>query len=131
MQKVKDVIQRENILLHTKDKVSDALQLMKDKCVNGAPVVDEEGKLSGMIVKADIYRFMMDPGHLLSYTLDLVMTKNVVFARPEDTLPRVAQIISDKDVIALPIVDEDNIVIGMITIQDLLKAFIQNCKEMH
>ncbi len=54
---ISDIMNTHVIILKPKDSVKKALDLMNDNNINGAPVVNEEGNLIGMIVKADIYRF--------------------------------------------------------------------------
>ena len=130
MKTVRDVMNPERILLGKKETVRDALQLMTEHKVNGAPVVDSAGKLAGMVVKADIYRFLIDPGHIDSYTLDLVMSKDVVTTSPDEHLADVAKKIIAKDVIALPVI-ENEFVLGVITIQDLMRAFIVYCEALN
>ncbi len=51
---------------------------MSENNINGAPVANEEGNLIGMIVKADIYRFLMEEGHYDTCPVEWVMTKEVL-----------------------------------------------------
>jgi predicted transcriptional regulator len=61
--KVKDIMNTDVITVKPSDTVGKALQIMKDKKINGTPVVNDRNILLGIVVKADIYRFLIQPGH--------------------------------------------------------------------
>jgi CBS domain-containing protein/mannitol/fructose-specific phosphotransferase system IIA component (Ntr-type) len=61
------------------------------------------------------------PSHLAVRDL---MTPQVLSARPEQTLGDVARIMMDKDVRALPVVDDNGALVGMVTHRELLKYLI-------
>ena len=47
------------ITVKPSDTVGKALQIMKNKKINGTPVVNDRNILLGIVVKADIYRFLI------------------------------------------------------------------------
>jgi CBS domain-containing protein len=103
--------------------IDKALELMNSFKQNGMPVVDDNKKLVGMVVKADIYRFMIQPGHYDSCPVEWVMSKSVVVAHPDEDLITVAKRLRENDIIAMPVVDNDEVV-GIVSIEDLLDYFI-------
>lgn len=103
--------------------IDKALELMNSFKQNGMPVVDDNKKLVGMVVKADIYRFMIQPGHYDSCPVEWVMSKSVVVAHPDEDLITVAKRLRENDIIAMPVVDNDAVV-GIVSIEDLLDYFI-------
>lgn len=115
----------EIVTVYEDDTIKKALDIMMDKKVNGTPVVNKEGFLQGMIVKADIYRFMTQPGHYDSCPVEWVMTRNVVTAKSSEDISSVGKRLREFDIIAMPIIDEDNRVIGIISIEDLLDFFLK------
>ena len=76
-----------------------------------------------MVVKADIYRFMIQPGHYDSCPIECVMSKSVVIAHPDEDLITVAKRLRENDIIAMSVVDNDEVV-GIVSIEDLLDYFI-------
>jgi CBS domain-containing protein len=55
-----------------------------------------------------------------------VMTKNVVTCRPDDDLNKVASLLVKKSINRLPVVDEEDHVVGIITRGDIVQAFAHN-----
>ncbi|SHK32055.1 CBS domain-containing protein [Anaerobranca californiensis DSM 14826] len=122
--KIKDLMKREVITITKEESVEKALNIMKMNNINGMPVVDEMGNLEGFVVKADIYRFLIEPGHYEVCPVDWVMAKEVVTVSPEESLLKGAKILRDNDIIALPVV-EGRKVVGIISIEDILDYCIE------
>mgnify|MGYP003773041261 CR=1 FL=1 len=112
------------VLVKPKDIVEKVLNIMEDQNLNGIPVVDEGNHLQGIIVKADIYRFLIDPGHYESCPVEWVMTKEVVKAYVDEDIIDVAKRLRDNDIIALPVLDED-VVVGIVSIEDFVDHYIE------
>lgn len=121
--KVKHIMNKITIYFNEEDTVMYALNKMNEEKINGAPVVNKENEVTGMIVKADIYRFLSSLGHTEEYPLDLVMTKHVISAHPEEDIKTVALRLRKNDIIAMPVVDNDNLK-GFVTIEDILDYLI-------
>ena len=124
---IKDI---SNLHFHTINKnisVDEALNLMNTINVNGIPVVDDNTKLVGIVVKADAYRFLTKPGHYVDYPVELIMTKRVVTAQYDDDIINVAKRLREHNIIAMPVLKGDT-VIGIITIENLLDYFLK-CED--
>lgn len=117
--KISQLLKPNPTVFKGQDTVEHVLSVMNEKKINGAPVVDEENNLIGMVVKADIYRFLIEPGRFDSYPLHLVMSKQVVVASPEEELAQAAKRLRENKIIALPIV-EGRKVVGLIAIEDIV-----------
>ncbi|MGO5075171.1 CBS domain-containing protein [Clostridium sporogenes] len=125
---VSDIMNTHVIVLNPKDSIKKALNLMNENNINGTPVANEEGNLIGMIVKADIYRFLMEEGHYDTCPVEWVMTKEVFTALEEEDVISIAKKILDKDIIAMPIVDSSKKLLGIVSIEDILKSLIYKLK---
>ncbi|EPY2273874.1 CBS domain-containing protein [Clostridium sporogenes] len=125
---VSDIMNTHVIVLNPKDSIKKALNLMNENNINGSPVADEQGNLIGMIVKADIYRFLMEEGHYDTCPVEWVMTKEVFTALEEEDVTSIAKKILDKDIIAMPIVDSSKKLLGIVSIEDILKSLIYKLK---
>jgi CBS domain-containing protein len=121
--KVKEIMKASVVTVKPSDTVRRALQIMKDNKVNGTPVVDENNILLGIVVKADIYRFLIQPGHLEDCPIEWVMIKDVVRAYPDEDIIEVAKRLRKSNVIALPVVEGDYLV-GIVSIEDIVDYFI-------
>jgi len=121
--KVKDIMNTDVITVEPSDTVGKALQIMKDKKINGTPVVNDRNILLGIVVKADIYRFLIQPGHYEDCPIEWVMTKEVVRAYPDEDIIEAAKRLRSNNVIALPVVEGDYLV-GIVSIEDIVDYFI-------
>ncbi len=124
--KIREIMKSPVIVIRPDETVDRALDIMNQEKVNGTPIVDENNRLVGMIVKADIYRFLMDPGHYKSCPVEWVMTKEVIKAHADEEILDVAKRLRDYNIIALPVVEGDNDeVVGIISFEDILDYYIE------
>ena len=103
----------------TADKlVAEADELMGKYRISGVPIVDAEGKLEGILTNRDL-RFLKD----FSTPIGDVMTRDNLVTAPVGTDLKAAQEILMKHKIEkLPIVDDNGVLKGLITIKDIEKA---------
>ncbi|MBQ5319882.1 MAG: IMP dehydrogenase [Oscillospiraceae bacterium] len=98
--------------------VSEADELMGKYRISGVPVVDENKKLIGILTNRDL-RFLTD----FNIPIGDVMTKENLVTAPVGTDLAAAQnILMQHKIEKLPIVDENGILKGLITIKDIEKA---------
>lgn len=98
--------------------VSDALNIMAEYHIGGIPVVDEEGRLKGIVTNRDL-RFE----RRLDKKIDDVMTKdNLVTTHQQTDLAAAAHILQENKIEKLPVVDKNNRLVGLITYKDITKA---------
>ena len=99
-------------------KVYDAEHLMSKYRISGVPIVDENRRLVGIITNRDM-RFVRD----YSIRIGEVMTKeNLITAPVGTTLEEAEKILQEHKIEKLPLVDENYILKGLITIKDIEKA---------
>jgi len=97
--------------------VAQADILMGEYSISGVPVVEEDGKLIGIITNRDM-RFILD----MSVSVESVMTSMpLITAGKGTTLEEAGKILQKHKIEKLPIVDENNILQGLITIKDIEK----------
>lgn len=105
------------IYLSAEDSINDALQIMERYRISGVPIT-ENGKLVGILTNRDL-RFERN----FSQKIGNVMTKeNLVTAPVGTTLERAKEILQNHKVEKLPIVDDNYILKGLITIKDIEKT---------
>ena len=98
--------------------VKDALDMMSEYHIGGIPVVDKEGLLVGIVTNRDL-RFQSD----LERKIQDVMTKeNLIVTHQQADLQAASQILLEHKIEKLPVVDDDNKLIGLITYKDITKA---------
>ena len=109
--------------------VGEALALMAEYKIGGIPVVDCENYLVGIVTNRDL-RFQRDMDKLI----DDVMTKdNIITTRQSTDMEAAADILQQYKIEKLPVVDNDNKLIGLITYKDITKAKDKPfaCKDEH
>ena len=106
--------------------VAEALDLMREYHIGGIPVVDKNKKLKGIVTNRDL-RFERN----LSRPIKEIMTKKVITISEFTSFEEAADILQEYKVEKLPVVDKDNIVVGLITYKDIIKikARPNACKD--
>jgi IMP dehydrogenase len=110
-------------------KVSDALALMAEYKIGGIPVVDDEQHLVGIVTNRDL-RFQRDMNKLI----DDVMTKDHLVTTDQSTdMEAATDILQQHRIEKLPVIDNNNKLIGLITYKDITKAKDKPfaCKDSH
>jgi CBS domain-containing protein len=143
---VRDVMTK-NVLSITKyESIMEVANVLTEKNISGLPVVDKEHKVIGIITQADILSMVgVSREHtfkdLLKYMLgerlperrigDLVgdiMTSPALTIRPDANIAEAVKIMDEKRIRRLTVVDENNLLIGILTRADILKAVIKKLK---
>ncbi len=121
--KVKMVKRAENgmiidpVTISKDKKVSDALQLMKEFKIGGIPVVDQYNTLIGIVTNRDL-RFETTEKSIA----EVMTSENIVTTKQSIDLEQAAKILMKHKIEKLPVVDDDNKLIGLITYKDITKA---------
>ncbi|MFA7572865.1 MAG: IMP dehydrogenase [Lutispora sp.] len=98
--------------------IADAMELMERYRISGVPIVDEIGKLVGILTNRDL-RFETD----MSRPIHEVMTKENLIVAPVGTdLVQAESILKKHKIEKLPLVDDHGYLKGLITIKDIEKA---------
>lgn len=102
--------------------VLDAARMMNDRKI-GALVVIDEDHLMGIFTERDIMqRVVAEQRDPAGTKVANVMTTVVVCATPETTTDEMARVMREKRVRHLPVVDEHQKIIGMVSIGDINRA---------
>jgi CBS domain-containing protein len=114
---------QEVLAISPNDTIYDAMKLMANRNV-GALLVLDDGKLCGVISERDFARKLFIQNKApKEIRVNELMTKDVVYVRPEVTADQCMALMTDKRVRHLPVLDGDR-VIGVLSIGDLVKDTI-------
>jgi CBS-domain-containing membrane protein len=112
-----------------------ASKIMKEKSIGRLPVVDDKGVLQGLVSDRDIKEASPSKAttldmHELYYLLSEIklkdiMTKKVVTIRTGETVERAAQLMLEHNIGGMPVVDDANKVVGMVTDSDIFKVLVR------
>ena len=131
--KVEEFMTKDVITLKPDDTVAKALATMRDHAISRIPVVDEEGRLEGLVTLHDLIvrfikpRFRAKAGELagekippFNMLLRDVMIKGVLTILPEAEVKEAVAAMRDNNIDGLIVVNENNKVVGVLTVKDLL-----------
>lgn len=107
------------VVIHPDDTIFNAMRLMAEYKIGGFPVVDDGGKLVGLLTNRDI-RFEKDVHRKVKELM--TPRERLVVAHPGISLERAKEILHEHRIEKLPIVDENDKLIGLITIKDVLSV---------
>ncbi len=121
--KVRKVKRSENgmiidpITLHEDALISDALEIMKENKIGGIPVVSDDNKLVGIVTNRDL-RFEKEHNRPVE---DVMTRKNLITTREFIDFEVAEKILQEHKIEKLPVVDDDNHLVGLITYRDIIK----------
>lgn len=98
--------------------VEDALSMMKNYKIGGIPIVDEKNKLVGILTNRDL-RF---EENLTKKVTDIMTKENLITAPSGTTFSEAKEILQKYKIEKLPVVDDQNTLIGLITYKDIIKV---------
>lgn len=144
---VADVMERDVISVHPETGVQELAKLMHERHIGGAPVVDGEGRLVGIVTdgdliaedadihmppQIDIFGAIVYLGSFHKYeeklrkavgaTVGDVMTKKVHTAHPGDSVRKAATLMRDHKINRVPVVDDEDKLVGLVTRTDIVHS---------
>ncbi len=110
-------------------EVKDALHLMRENKIGGIPIVDNQGKLAGILTNRDL-RFEVELDRKVT---DIMTTDRLITAPKGTTLAQAKEILQRHKIEKLPVVDEHNVLVGLITYKDIMKLenYPNSAKDSH
>ncbi len=131
---VKDWMTSDVLTARPKDLMIDAHKQMRERKIRRLPIVDDRGRLVGIVTRSDVRQAQPSDATTLTVwelnyllaklQLKDIMSREVVSVRPEDTIKTAAARLHDRQIGALPVVDEKNRVVGIITESDIFRVLI-------
>ena len=118
--KLSDIMSTNPVFLTPAHTVRQASQVFIEHEIDGAPVIDEQGQMIGLLTKSHLYRILAGNGDP-DTTVDQLMATRVITGHPDE---KVSDLIK-RSVGRLPVVDQDQVV-GMITRSDLAYAYFNS-----
>ena len=130
---VKDFMTKNPIYTNPKELISNVKSMMDREQITKVPVLDETGKLIGVITKTDLKKKMpsnattldiYELSYLLSkMTVEKVMKKNPITIQKNATIEEAAKLMAEKGISSLIIMDGD-VLAGILTKSDLFRALV-------
>jgi CBS-domain-containing membrane protein len=123
---VVDLMTTEVIAVSRETGLREAARLMFRNRVSGLPVTEPDGTLAGIITEADFLRLEVERQEgkrAQNDTVGDVMSRGVVTVRPDVEIYEAAKIMATQEVKRLPVVDDDDRLLGVISRADIVSLF--------
>lgn len=146
--KVADVMTRDVATVETSTPLRDVAAILAGRRISGVPVI-AEGRVVGVVSEADIlikergepsvrgglFGFLLEDRaeavlKLEATTAGEAMTSPAVTIAPNRSLSEAAETMIEENVNRLPVVDEDGLLVGIVTRADLVRAFVRSDDEI-
>ena len=115
---------KENAVVREQSSLREAIVEMSSKGLSMVSVVDKDGKLKGVITDGDLQRMLERGIDVYHEVIDHVMTKTPRWIDSRDMAVNALQIMSDLKITGMPVLNEEQQVVGTILMQDIFKAGI-------
>jgi len=119
---VRDVMSRGVLKLKKGQTIKEVNQMFLDRIIDGAPVVDDDGKVIGIFTKTHLMRAMGKP---MDTPIERLMNRNVISIGESMPVEEAMNI----PVGRLPVVDKEGKMVGWLTRTDLASAFLDHYKS--
>jgi len=147
MFKAKDIMTQNVITVKTETTIEELARILRSHGISGAPVVDEKGKLNGIVTENDLIsknsrlhiptilrlfdayiplgtsRLEDDIRRMTALTVDEICSKNVITVDEETSVEYIATLMTEKKIHLVPVLKGGEIV-GIIGKKDLIKGVI-------
>ncbi|WP_457619844.1 IMP dehydrogenase [Methanopyrus sp.] len=118
VKEARDVVQRDVVTISPDESVKRAVELMEKYDVGGLPVVDEEGKVVGIITRRDVG--LLSEEEIGELDVKSVMTEEpVVIEEGEDLEERALRVMREEKIERVPVVDDEGRLLGIVTAKDV------------
>lgn len=114
---VKDVMTKTVLKLQKNWTIKQAAQLFVERLIDGAPVVDDQGKVIGLFTKTHLMKCL---GKSLDTTVETLMNRNVITINQAMPVEEALSI----PVGRLPVVNDQGVMVGWLTRTDLANSFL-------
>ncbi|HEX8731020.1 MAG TPA: CBS domain-containing protein [Ktedonobacterales bacterium] len=113
MMRARDIMTHQVITISPRASIHDAARLLSERRISGAPVIDEAGRMIGIVTEADL---LAKEGK----TVDEIMTLRVVAVQEDASVETIAQILTSNRYKRLPVVRDDRLV-GIVSRSDIVR----------
>jgi CBS domain-containing protein len=119
----RDVMSTKLILIQENDTLHDAIEVCLSRKVSGAPVVNDQGRLAGVISEYQLMEVIYSQDAAQMRVKD-TMTKDVITVTEETCIDKLASLFIVHRIRRLPVV-RGNELVGVVTRGDLLRHFLK------
>lgn len=146
---VKEIMTKDVITVKPSASIRELAKLLVEHNISGVPVVDDEGKVCGIVSEGDLMRKEIAPempdelcilGAVIYYnglqeyreafrkfsamTAEQLMTEKVITVKGEEKVSKVGKIMLDKQIKRIPVLDDSGKLIGIVSRSDIVRMLL-------
>ncbi|MDJ0622065.1 MAG: CBS domain-containing protein [Desulfocapsaceae bacterium] len=146
MKYAREIMTKDVLTVQPQKSVNDLANLLTTQNINGVPVVDEEGKLMGVVTENDLVfqkkkvhiptvinildsfiylesqeRMKKEMAKITGVTVESIYSKDVKTVRPETPIDEIATLMVEENIHTIPVVDDGELV-GVIGKRDIIRS---------
>ncbi len=122
--RVRSLMIENPITVSDRTSVQEAIHVMEENAIRHLPVVDHGQKLVGWVTLGDMKQGLL-PAVVTGVSLADLMIREPITVSADEDIESAARIIFERKIGGLPVVNGNGKVIGVITVTDILGAFIK------
>ena len=147
--KAADIMTKDVITVKKETSIGELSELLVKNKISGVPVVDDGGHIAGIVTEADIIvkdtelhfpryfklldgiiyleslnKFKLNLKKHLAIKVEDIMTEKVKTIKPDTPVKEIADLMLSMKINRLPVVDDDNKVVGIVTRADIVKSMM-------
>jgi len=135
----REIMSRPALVIQEDATLDEALALMEERRVRRLPVVDENGRLVGILSRGDVREATAVRATVNPYapeaqadwlTVSEVMTPDPMTVSPDTPVWQVAETMLEHKIGGLPVVDSDGNLIGLVTDSDIFRLVVETWRSI-
>ncbi len=136
---VRDWMSSPPITINVNASLPEACEVMREHKIRRLPVINNEGKLVGIVTRGDLRGAQPSEATTLSIwelnyllaklNMQEIMTPDPITISDQATIREAAQLMIDYKVSGLPVVDDSGNLVGMITESDIFRLVVKHWRE--
>jgi len=124
MHKARDIMTKDVLTVRECDTLYDVARLLCDHKISGAPVVDADGRLVGVITEKDLLNTALGGGARNRKVAE-AMSRHLIAFGPDADVDKLAMVVSERGVRRVPVVDDQGRVLGVVARRDIVRIILE------
>lgn len=126
---IDNVMSKEVLSVKADMPIFEAMELLVKNAISGVPVVDDEGRLKGMLTEKDVLEILVKKDFAVKDTVDTYMSRNVIsFTREADAVD-ICRFFIKSNVRRVPIV-KDGKLTGVVSRRDMIRLILDYTSKL-
>ena len=120
--RIKDIMSKNPVCIDSDKTIMEAAQIMTNSNVSSVVIIKNNGPIGILRDRDFVEKFILDK-YNFSDKVEKIMSSSLIYADPNQTIWDIIDIMRSRGLNSLPVISENDSVVGMIKYSDFLKAF--------